>query len=203
MRHGRSPRIISKQLGDLLLVASITKTLSESGTRNLALDPTPASQLTEPILLRTLSNPSLHPSKKLDFFHWCRSLRPKYAHSAAAYSHIFRTFCRTGYLNEVPNLLRSMKEDGVVADSQAFKGILDSFIRSGKFDSALEILDCMEQLGATLNPQMFNSVLIALVRNNQVRLALFIFLKLLDAESNGCGDVGFAPKIYCLEMVEL
>ncbi|KAI9084436.1 hypothetical protein K1719_033626 [Acacia pycnantha] len=85
-----------------------------------------------------------------------------------------------------------MKEDSVVADSQAFKGILDSFIRSGKFDSALEILDCMEQLGATLNPQMFNSVLIALVRNNQVHLALFIFLKLTDAESNGCGDVGFA-----------
>ncbi|KAI9121673.1 hypothetical protein K1719_008706 [Acacia pycnantha] len=89
-----------------------------------------------------------------------------------------------------------MKEDGVVADSQAFKGILDSFIRSGKFDSALEILDCMEQLGATLNPQMFNSVLIALVRNNQVRFALFIFLKLLDAESNGCGDVGFAPNSF-------
>ncbi|KAI9108462.1 hypothetical protein K1719_020653 [Acacia pycnantha] len=77
-----------------------------------------------------------------------------------------------------------MKEDGVVADSQAFKGILDSFIRSGKFDSALEIF------------------LIALVRNNQVCLALFIFLKLLDAESNGCGDVGFAPNSFvCNELL--
>ncbi|XP_028752236.1 pentatricopeptide repeat-containing protein At4g01570-like [Neltuma alba] len=202
MRHGRSPRTISKQLGDLLLVASITKTLSESGTRNLALDPAHTSQLTEPILLRILSNPSLHPSKKLDFFNWCRSLPTKYAHSAAAYSHIVRTVCRAGYLNEVPNLLRSMKEDGVAADSQAFKLLLDSFIRLGKFDSAVEILDCMEELGATLNPQMFNSVIIALVRNNQVRLALFIFLKLLDAESDGCGDFGSAPScIVCNEVL--
>lgn len=92
-----------------------------------------------------------------------------------------------------------MKEDGVVADSLAFKIVLDCFIRSGKFDSALEVLDCMEELGVKLNPQMLNSVIVALVRNNQVRLALFIFLKLLDDESDGCGFG--ANSVVCNEVL--
>ncbi|KAF7843717.1 pentatricopeptide repeat-containing protein [Senna tora] len=202
MRHGRPTTSISKQLGDLLFVASITNTLSQSGIRNLAFDPAYSSQLTHPIVLKILSNPSLHPSKKIDFFNWCRSLRPNYKHSAAEYSHIFRTVCRAGYLNEVPALLSSMKEDDVVADSQAFKVLLDSFILSGEFDSALEILDCMEEVGASLNHQMYNSVLIALVRKNQLTLALFIFHKLLDDEVNNFGDVGSAPNSFvCNELL--
>ncbi|KAI4355336.1 hypothetical protein L6164_004118 [Bauhinia variegata] len=92
-----------------------------------------------------------------------------------------------------------MKEDGVVADSQAFKVLLDACIRSGKFDLALEILDYMEELGTSLNPQMFNSFLIALVKKNQVGLAFSIFLKLLDAEVD---DVGLASSsIACNELL--
>ncbi|KAJ7963386.1 Pentatricopeptide repeat-containing protein [Quillaja saponaria] len=202
MRHGRAPKTISKKLGDLLFVASITKTLSESGTHNLVLDPPHSFTFSEPILHQVLSKPLLHLSKKLDFFNWCRSLRPNYTHSASAYSHIFRTVCRAGYLQEVPNLLHSMKEDGVVVDSQTFKVLLEECILSGMFDFALEILDYMEDQGTSLNPQIYNSVLVALVRKNQVGLALSIFLKLLDAEANFSVAVASAPNsVACNELL--
>ncbi|KAG7954911.1 hypothetical protein I3843_11G044800 [Carya illinoinensis] len=170
------------KLGDLLAVASLTKTLSESGTRNL--DPS-SIPLSEPLILQILGSNSLHPSKKIDFFNWCRfSLRPNYKYSTTAYSHILRTACRTNQLHEIPHLLRSMKEDGVVADPGTFKLLLNAFIRSGKIDSALEILDHMEevQLGTTmsLDPNMYNLVLVALVKKSQVGLAMSIFFKLLE-----------------------
>ncbi|XVF33052.1 hypothetical protein REPUB_Repub17cG0135100 [Reevesia pubescens] len=187
MRHGRtassslSTHLLknpSIHLGNILLIASLTKTLSESGTRNL--DPN-SIPLSEPLVLQILRKNSLEPSKKLDFFNWCRSFKPNFKHSAVTYSHIFRTLCRSGFVEEVPNLLFSMKEDGVLVDSDTFKFLLDAFIRSGKFDTALEILDHMEELGACLNPSVYNSVLVALVRKDRVGLALCIFCKLLDA----------------------
>ncbi|KAK9273916.1 hypothetical protein L1049_018728 [Liquidambar formosana] len=190
MRHGRSLSSsllggkTPSQLGNVLLVASLAKTLSESGTRNLDPDSIP---LSDHLVLQILRRTSLDASKKLDFFRWC-SLRPNYKHSADAYSHIFRAICRAAFLDPVPHLLASMKDDGVVVDSATFKLLLDTFIRTGKFDSALEILDHMEELGTTsLNPHVYNSVLVALVRKNQLGLALSIFLKLLEA-SNGVGD---------------
>ncbi|XP_061359204.1 pentatricopeptide repeat-containing protein At4g01570 [Gastrolobium bilobum] len=179
---------MTEKMGELLLVASITKTLSESGTRNLT--HFQSLKLTESIILKILSNPSLHPSKKLDFFNWTRS----YTHtaSASAYSTIFRAVCRSGYLNEVPSLLRSMKQDGVVLDSHSFKLLLDAFIVSENFHSALQILDYMEDLqllGNTLSPIVYNSLLIALVRKNQLSLAISIFFKLLDADVDADADV--------------
>ncbi|PQQ06680.1 pentatricopeptide repeat-containing protein [Prunus yedoensis var. nudiflora] len=141
MRHGR-PFLVKEQrsasqLGDILLVASITKTLSSSGTRNLP-DPHTLS-LSEPLLLQILRAQSLHPSKKLDFFKWC-SLTHNIKHSARTYSHILRTASRAGFLHEVPHLLHSMKEDGVVVDSQTFKALLDAFIRSDMYNSVLAAL---------------------------------------------------------------
>ncbi|KAE8660550.1 Pentatricopeptide repeat-containing protein [Hibiscus syriacus] len=190
MRHGRtivsslsSPLLKnpSIHLGNILLLASLTKTLSESGTRNL--DPN-SIPLSEPLLLQILRKNSLEASKKLDFFNWCRSLKPNFKHSAVTYSHIFRILCRSGFVEEVPNLLFSMKEDGVVVDSNTFKVLLDAFIQSGKFDTALEILDYMEEFGACLNASVYDSVLVALCRKGQLGLALSIFCKLLEA-SNG------------------
>ncbi|KAK8630866.1 hypothetical protein V6N13_079637 [Hibiscus sabdariffa] len=195
MRHGRtlisslSPPLIktpSIHLGNILLLASLTKSLSQSGTRNL--DPN-SIPLSEPLLLQILRKNSLEASKKLDFFNWCRSSNPNFKHSAVTYSHIFRTLCRSGFLEEVPNLLFSMKEDGVVVDSNTFKFLLDAFIRSGKFDTALHVLDYMEELGACLNASVYDSVLVALVRKGQVDLALSIFRKLLEAyNGNDNGD---------------
>ncbi|GLT34256.1 hypothetical protein SLA2020_087800 [Shorea laevis] len=176
----------SAHLGNILLIASLTKTLSESGTRNLDPNSTPIS---EPLVNQILRKNSLDPSKKLDFFRWCCSLRPKFKHTAGTYSHMFRTLCSAGFLDEIPNLLVAMKEDGVVVGSETFKFLLDAFIRSGKFDSALEILDHMEELGTNLNPSVYGTVLVALVRKNQVGLALSIFLKLLEA-SNGVDNGG-------------
>ncbi|PQQ06685.1 pentatricopeptide repeat-containing protein [Prunus yedoensis var. nudiflora] len=198
MRHGR-PFLVKEQrsasqLGDILLVASITKTLSSSGTRNLP-DPHTLS-LSEPLLLQILRAQSLHPSKKLDFFKWC-SLTHNIKHSARTYSHILRTASRAGFLHEVPHLLHSMKEDGVVVDSQTFKALLDAFIRSGKFDYALEILDIMEEVGASLNTDMYNSVLVALVRKNQVGLAMSILIKLLEG---GCSSQ-VPNSIACNELL--
>ncbi|KAF8407392.1 hypothetical protein HHK36_006523 [Tetracentron sinense] len=189
MRHGRALssallRTSSSELGIVLLVASLSKTLSESGTRNLDAHSIP---LSESLVLHILRRNSLHPSKRIDFFRWA-SLRPGYKHSANTYSQIFHAVCRAGHLHELRPLLVLMKEDGVVVDSSTFKLLLDAFIRSGKFDSALEILDDMEELGTSLNPRMYNSVLIALVRKNQVGLALSMFYKLLEA-SNGDGVV--------------
>ncbi|CAN6710638.1 unnamed protein product [Malus baccata var. baccata] len=200
MRHGR-PFLVKDhrlhgafQLGDILLVAAITKTLSTSGTRNL---PDPHTlPLSEPLLFQILRAQSLHPSKKLDFFKWC-SLTHNIKHSACTYSHILRTASCSGFLHEVPPLLHSMKEDGVVVDSQTFKALLDEFIRSGKFDYALEILDIMEDVCAALNTDMYNSVLVALVRKNQVGLAMAILLKLLEG-----GDSTQVPNsIACNELL--
>ncbi|XVE73590.1 hypothetical protein DITRI_Ditri11bG0130900 [Diplodiscus trichospermus] len=187
MRHARtaisslsSPLLKnpSIHLGNILLIASITKTLSESGTRNL--DPN-SIPLSETLVLQILRKNSLEPSKKLDFFNWCRSFKPNVKHSAVTYSHIFRTLCRSGFVEEVPNLLLSMKEDDVLVDSETFKFLLDALIRSGKFDTAFDILDYMEELGARLNPSVYDSVLVALVKKDQVNLALSIFFKLLEA----------------------
>ncbi|TQD69630.1 hypothetical protein C1H46_044837 [Malus baccata] len=183
MRHGR-PFLVkdhrhhgASQLGDILLVAAITNTLSTSGTRIL---PDLCNfPLSEPLLLQILRAQSLHPSKKLDFFKWC-SLTHNIKHSARTFYHILRTASRPGFLHEAPQLLHSMKEDVVVVDSQTFKALLDAFIRSGKFDYALDILDIMEDVGAGLNTDMYNSVLVALLGKNQYGLAMAILLKLLE-----------------------
>ncbi|KAM1504957.1 hypothetical protein ACFX1X_001007 [Malus domestica] len=124
MRHGR-PFLVkdhrhhgASQLGDIFLVAGLTKTLSTSGTRNL---PDPHTlPLSEPLLFQILRSQSLHPSKKLDFFNWC-SLNHHIKHSARTYSHILRTASRSGFLHDVSPLLHCMKDDGVVVDSQTFQ----------------------------------------------------------------------------------
>ncbi|KAJ0111662.1 hypothetical protein Patl1_00728 [Pistacia atlantica] len=207
MRHGRtvlssSFKSPSVQLGNILVLASITKTLSESGTRNL--DPR-SIPISEPLVLQVLAKNSLDSSKKIDFFRWCCSLRPNYKHSACTYSHIFRTVCKAGFLEEVPSLLNSMKEDQVVVASETFKLLLEAFIKSGKFDSALELLDYMEELGTSLNPKVYDSVIVALVRKNQVALALSILLKLLEANNvsitNKAIDLSLPGSFACNELL--
>ncbi|KAM1406288.1 hypothetical protein ACFXTH_000976 [Malus domestica] len=124
MRHGR-PFLVKDhhhdgayQLGDILLMAAITKTLSTSGAHNL---PDPHTlPLSEPLLFQILRAQSLHPSKKLDFFKWCY-LTHNIKHFARTYSHILRTTSCSGFLHDVPQLLHSMKEDGVVVDSRPSK----------------------------------------------------------------------------------
>ncbi|KAJ0265145.1 Pentatricopeptide repeat-containing protein [Hirschfeldia incana] len=184
---GQSPAKNSPlpHLRNILITASLSKTLSQSGTRNLDANTTPIS---EPIVLHILRRNSLDPSKKLTFFRWCRlSLRQNYKHSSSAYSQILRTVCRTGLLGEVPDLLTSMKEDNVNLDQTTSKLLLDSLIGSGKYDSALGVLDYMEELGGCLNPSVYDSVLIALAKKKEMRLALSIFFKLLE------GSLSYIP----------
>ncbi|KAJ6334772.1 hypothetical protein OIU76_007830 [Salix suchowensis] len=177
----------SYQMGNILLVAYLTKTLSESGTRNLDPDSIP---LSESLVLQILRKNSLDSSKKIDFFRWC-SLRHIYKHSMSTYSQMFSTLCRSGYLEEVPDLLNSMKNDGVVVRSETFKLLLDAFILSGNFDAALDILDHMEELGTNPNPHMYDSIIVALAKKTKVGLALSIMFKLLeDSDGNEGNAVG-------------
>ncbi|KAI5598981.1 hypothetical protein BDE02_02G167600 [Populus trichocarpa] len=200
LHHARTPLSTSSsssyQMGNILLVAYLTKTLSESGTRSLDPDSIP---LSEYLVLQILRRNSLDSSKKMEFFKWC-SVRHIYKHSVSTYSQMFSTLCRSGYLEEVPDLLNSMKNDGVVVGSETFKLLLDAFIRSGKFDSALDILDHMEELGSNPNPHMYDSIIVALAKKNQVGLALSIMFKLLEAsdgnEENAVG-VSLPGSVAC------
>ncbi|KAK7258402.1 hypothetical protein RIF29_23977 [Crotalaria pallida] len=184
MRHRTS--LTKNHLGDLLLVASITKSLSDSGTRNL----NPSLHLSPSIFLQILTNPSLPPSKKLHFFHWS----PPHLHSPSAYS----AMLRAALLSDVPPLLQSMSRDGVVLDSHSFHHLLHSSILSGNFVLALQILDYMENNSVSLSPAMYSSFLIALVRKKQVPLALSIFYKLLESSS---GFVDSANSVACNELL--
>ncbi|MED6187699.1 hypothetical protein PIB30_078926 [Stylosanthes scabra] len=170
------------KVGDILIVAAITKALSESGgTRNLS----PSLKLTNSIILSVLSNPSLHPSNKLHFFLWSRSHSSSPPPSAAAYSSLFRTLSRPTHLHHVPALLHSLKQDSLLLDSRSFKLLLYASILSSNIDLALQLLDYMQDHGTNLEPHIYNSVLVALVRKNQVPLALSIFFKLLDSNVDG------------------
>ncbi|KFK30692.1 hypothetical protein AALP_AA6G015300 [Arabis alpina] len=73
-----------------------------------------------------------------------------------------QSVCRTGLIGEVPDLLISMKEDGVNLDQTTSKVLLDSLISS--------------------------------VKRNELRLALSIFFKLLEAsDNNGEVSVSYLP----------
>ncbi|RWR91898.1 pentatricopeptide repeat-containing protein [Cinnamomum micranthum f. kanehirae] len=72
-------------LPNLLLVASLSKTLASSSTRLLDSFPIPISQS---LVLQILRKNSLTPSIKIEFFHWA-SLGPNYKHSAVM---LFSTF---------------------------------------------------------------------------------------------------------------
>ncbi|XP_065859979.1 pentatricopeptide repeat-containing protein At4g01570 [Euphorbia lathyris] len=170
----------SYELENVLLVAYLTKNLSESGTRNLDPESIP---LSEPLVLQILRQTSIHASRKLEFFKWC-SFRHNYKHSACTYSHMFRTLCRAGYSDEVPLLLNLMKDDGVVVNSETFKFLLVAFIQLGNFEFVLEILGYMDLLGVNLLPRMYDSVLVALAKKNQVGVALSMFFKLVEASND-------------------
>uniref|UniRef100_A0A803NUM2 Pentatricopeptide repeat-containing protein n=1 Tax=Cannabis sativa TaxID=3483 RepID=A0A803NUM2_CANSA len=147
----------------------------------LVISPNPIPFRYRNLLHQILRSNALQPPTSLNSSNGAPS--PQILSTRLSYSIIFRILCRTGYLHEVPDLLDSMKGDGVVVDSETFKVLLDSFIRSGNFLSALKILDVMEELGASLNTQMYDSVIVALVRKNQLSLALSMFFKLLDDET--------------------
>ncbi|CAM8997744.1 unnamed protein product [Rhodiola kirilowii] len=168
------------KLGDILVVAHFSKILSDSGTLNLNHD-----QVSDHLVLEILRRPSLHVSKKFDFFNWCSS-KPKYKHSSTAYSLMLRTLCRASYVDQVPQLLNSMKEDGVVINSVDIKLLLDAFIRNARFDLALQLTDRMEELGTglELHQNVYSTVLVALIRKKQLSLALSILFKLLETSDS-------------------
>ena len=78
-----------KQLGEVLVAASITNTLSHTYSATLNLPHSLSLRLTQPLILKILSKPSLHPSQKLCFFEWSRSHHQ--LPSPATYSLILRT----------------------------------------------------------------------------------------------------------------
>ncbi|XP_019194203.1 PREDICTED: pentatricopeptide repeat-containing protein At4g01570 [Ipomoea nil] len=183
----------ASNIGNLLVVASIAKALAKpGGSQNLDGNgsDSAAVPLSEDVVLQVLRRNSLDVSKRLDFFRWC-SLRPDFRHSAATYSQIFKTVCGCrGYHGDIFGLLDSMSHDGANLDSATFKLLLDSFIRVGKFDTALEILEFVgskfsdDIVRNCLSNDVYNSVLIALVHKNQVKMALSIFLKLLESSNS-------------------
>ena len=91
LHHARTPLSTSSsssyQMGNILLVAYLTKTLSESGTHSLDPDSIP---LSESLVLQILRRNSLDSSKKMEFFKWC-SPRHFYKHSVSTYSQMFST----------------------------------------------------------------------------------------------------------------
>lgn len=185
----------ASELGDILLVAYFTKKLLESGTLNLSHD-----QVSDHLVLEILKKPSLDVCKKFDFFKWCSS-KPKYKHSNSAYSLMLQTLCRNGYLDQAPQMLNSMKEDGVVVSNVDFKLLLDAFIRNARFDLALELIDRVEELGAgvELHQDVYGSVLVALVRKNQLSLALSILYKLL--ENSDSSDPRGVDAYACIQLL--
>ncbi|KAJ8898710.1 hypothetical protein K2173_004836 [Erythroxylum novogranatense] len=192
------PSSSSLQLENVLLIASVTKALRESGTRKLDSNSIP---LSETLVVQILRKRSLDTFKKVEFFRWC-SMRHNYKHNACTYSEMFRTLCRSAYFDEVPNMMKSMKNDGVIVGSETFKFLLNEFIRMGKFEFALDILDYMEELGANLNPNVYDPVVVALAKKKKLSSALSIFFKLLDAksaahEANDANGVSLPGSIAC------
>lgn len=182
----------SRRLSEILLVSAVTKTLSESGPNALDLEAIP---LTPSLLHQVLSSVSLHPLKKLDFFDHARpSFGHFVKHLPSAFSLALRVACRANYLDRVPHLICSMKEDGVVVDSSTFKVVLDACIRGGKFEYALEIIDYVEALGVMTDGQMYGAVIIALIKKNKLGLALSIFDKLLE-QGDGSGDASLPSRM--------
>ncbi|TKY67391.1 Pentatricopeptide repeat-containing protein [Spatholobus suberectus] len=166
-----------KQLGEVLVAASITNTLSHSHSATLNLPRSLALGLTQPLILKILSNPTLHPSHKLRFFEWSRS---HHSPSPAAYSLVLRTLSRAGFFSDIPSLLHSMTQDGVVLDPHSLNHLLHSFILSSNFNLAFQLLDYVQHLHLDPTP-IYNSLLVALIAKNQLPLALSIFFKLLDS----------------------
>ncbi|XP_021759295.1 pentatricopeptide repeat-containing protein At4g01570-like [Chenopodium quinoa] len=201
LKRSKSISTQSKEIGNLLVAAHITKTLSRSGTENLDVD---SVSLSGSLIQHVLRKTSLDPSKKIEFFKWC-SDRYGYKHSTEAYSQIFRVLCHSRsrqHLNDhvVRYLFSAMKHDGVLVDSATFKLLLDAFIHSGQIDSALATLEQMEALGATFSPLMYNSVVIALVREKQLGLALTMFTRLLEM-SSGSGAAVPCEPVACNELL--
>ncbi|CAN1309644.1 Pentatricopeptide repeat-containing protein At4g01570 [Linum perenne] len=188
-----------KQMGDLLLVAFLTKTLSESGTRSLDPETLP---LSENLVIQIIRRTQLDVSRKTDFFKWC-SLRESYKHSAWTYSQMFRQLCRAEYLEDVPSLLRLMKGDGVLVGPETFKMLLDALIRLGKLDYAIQILDYMEELEASVSPLIYESVIVAFAKKNQVGLALNIFFKLLDEPGSKPGSAACNSLLAALKKADM
>ncbi|GER55562.1 pentatricopeptide repeat-containing family protein [Striga asiatica] len=194
----------ASSLGDLLLVASIAKTLSKPGGIHTLDRDGDSIPLSKELVLQILHRGSLDPARKLDFFRWC-SLRHNYKHSTDTYSQMFRFICflPNHHYNDILELLASMRRDGLTLDSSTLKLILDGFIRSGKYDSALEVLDYVERElidKRRLSPDAYSPIVVAVVRKNQISLALSIFLKLLN--SSTVGDSLVIPDaIACNELL--
>nr|AYM00521.1 pentatricopeptide repeat protein [Salvia miltiorrhiza] len=195
------------ELGDLLVVASIAKTLSKPGGIHDLEKNGDAIPLSEELVLRVLRRGSLDSSRKLGFFHWC-SHRQDYKHSACTYTQMFKVLCFLPHQHhdDVLELVASMRRDGVALDSMTLKMILDGFIRAGKYDSALEVLDYVERelIGSScFSPDVYSPVIVALVRKDQISIALSIFLKLMDSAllAANSENVVIPDAIACNEML--
>ncbi|KAK7404529.1 hypothetical protein VNO78_05479 [Psophocarpus tetragonolobus] len=176
-----------KQLGEVLVAASVSNSLSQSQSAALSLGP--GIGLTQPLILKILSNPALHPSHKLRLLEWCRSRchshnnpppPPPPPPPPAAYSVVLRTLCQQGLFSDIPSLLHSMMQDGVVLPPHSLNHLLRSFIISSNIPLALQLLDYVQHLHLDPTP-LYNSLLAGLLAKDQLPLALSIFFKLLNA----------------------
>ncbi|WJX75386.1 hypothetical protein P8452_58923 [Trifolium repens] len=186
-----------KQVSELLTVASITKTLSKTSQTTPPPQNLTQIPITQTLIHKILSNPSLHISHKLNFF----NSHYKIPHSSATYSLIFNNLCNpTTPLSllhhHLPQLLHSMKLNGIVFDSNSFNKVLNFLIKfshnngNKNFRFVVDILDYiqtqnLQPIGTT--PFIYNSLLIASIKNNQIPLALSIFNNLMKLDDD-CSD---------------
>lgn len=195
------------ELGDLLVVAAVAKTLSMPGGIHELDKNGDAIPLSEDLVLRLLRRGSLDSSRKLGFFRWC-SLRQNYKHSASTYSQMFKVLCLLSHQHhdDILELLAAMRSDGMALDSSTLKMILDGFIKAGKYDSALEVLDYAERelIGTScFRADVYSPVLFALVMKNQISIANSILLKLLDSALLGKNgeNIVIPDAIACNEVL--
>ncbi|XP_045798288.1 pentatricopeptide repeat-containing protein At4g01570 [Trifolium pratense] len=203
-----------KQVSELLTVASITKTLSKTSQTT----PTPPQTLnqipiTQTLIHKILSNPSLHISHKLNFFNSNNNIH----HSSTTYSLIFNNLCNPKtplslVHHYLPQLLHSMKQNGIVFDSNSFNKVLNFLIKfshnngNKNFRFVVDILDYiqtqnLQPIGTT--PFIYNSLLIASIKNNQISLALSIFNNLmkLDDDCSEFNSVIVGSSNYLLSVL--
>jgi len=126
-----------KQLGEVLVTTSITNMISHShsATHNLILG------ITQPLIMKILSNPTFHTSHNLRFFEWSHSHHNP--SPTTVYSLILHSLSHEGLFSDIPSLL------------------LCSFIISSNFNLALQLLNYLQHLH--LDPtSIYNFLLVAL-----------------------------------------
>ncbi|KAJ6835005.1 pentatricopeptide repeat-containing protein [Iris pallida] len=159
------------QLSDVLLAASLTKSLSSPKPNNNNTDVVPLP-LPDSVLVQLLRHPSLTPSTKLSLFaNSSNTTNNSISSSSALLFSLSRSSPR--------HLLPALRLSSTLSPS-AFRTALDSLLRSSRFDDAIAALDLAHRSHPhLLTPHTYSSVVLALLRKSHLPLALSLFRTIL------------------------